>query len=83
MQGGRLFDGEEAAGLSQGVEGTLGCMADGRTGVEAHSWKVSCSAPWQAVLAQGFVASSSLGEGGLWSSTMSWKGGLQPSQLPA
>lgn len=53
-----------AAGLSQGAEGTLGCMADVRTCVEAHSWKVSCTAPWQALLVQGFVASSSLGRVG-------------------
>lgn len=83
VQKGRLFDGKAAAELSHGAQGTLGCMADVRTCVEAHSWKVSCPAPWQALLVQGFVASSSSWEGGLWSSTMSWEGRLQPPQLPA
>lgn len=78
VQKGRLFDGEVAAGLSQGAQGTLGCVADVRTSVEAHGWKVSCPAPWRALLVQGFVASSSSWEGGLWSSTVSWEGGLQP-----
>lgn len=64
VQRGRLFDGEAAAGLSQGAEGTLGCLADVRTCVEARSWKVSCTAPWQALLGQGFVASSSFGRVG-------------------
>lgn len=64
VQRGSLFGGEVAAGLSQGAEGTLGCRADVRTCVEARSWKVSCTAPWQALLVQGFVASSSLGRVG-------------------
>lgn len=78
MQGGRLFDGEEAAGLSQGAEGTLGCTADSRTCVEAHSWKVSCSAPWQALLGQGFVASSCLGRVGSGAAPYPGRGDCSP-----
>lgn len=74
----RLFHGEVAAGLSRGAEGTLGCMADVRTRVEARSWKVSCTAPWQALLVQGFVASPSLGRVGSGAAPCPGKGDCSP-----
>lgn len=64
VQKGRLLDGEVAAGLSQGAQGTFGCMADVRTCVEALSWRVSCMAPWQALGRVGSGAAPCPGKGG-------------------